>query len=270
MKIILSRKGFDSKYGSMASPIMPDGTLLSFPIPSKEDKIKYSDLLYKDKTYLEIIRELKPLSKLKDNYKCHLDPDIRKEVMGRENTWRPLFGQADSAQVHLLNKGIKEGDLFLFFGTFKESELFDGKYRFKKNAIEQHIIFGYLQVGKIYNDIKSLPKDFNYHPHTEKKFLIKKNNCIYRAAEQLSILDYLKGAGCFQYDNQLILTKKGFSKSKWDLPDFFKKIEISRHSEKSFKEDYFQSVALGQEIVIEENVYVTNWAKNIIKKGMKS
>jgi len=33
MKIILSRKGFDSKNGGIASPILPDGALLSLPIP---------------------------------------------------------------------------------------------------------------------------------------------------------------------------------------------------------------------------------------------
>ena len=37
MKLILSRKGFDSSCGEQASPIMPDGTLLSLPIPDDED-----------------------------------------------------------------------------------------------------------------------------------------------------------------------------------------------------------------------------------------
>ena len=37
MRVILSRKGFDSQYGGMPSPILPDGTLLSLPIPSKTD-----------------------------------------------------------------------------------------------------------------------------------------------------------------------------------------------------------------------------------------
>ena len=36
MKIILSRKGFDSANGGIVSPIMEDGTLVSFPIPSKD------------------------------------------------------------------------------------------------------------------------------------------------------------------------------------------------------------------------------------------
>ena len=45
MKIILSRKGFDTTSGGCPSPILPDGTLLSLPIPDEED-IKYSDLQY--------------------------------------------------------------------------------------------------------------------------------------------------------------------------------------------------------------------------------
>lgn len=33
MKFILSRKGMDSAAGGFANPILPDGTLLSLPIP---------------------------------------------------------------------------------------------------------------------------------------------------------------------------------------------------------------------------------------------
>ena len=36
MKVILSRKGFDSANGGILSPIFEDGTMLSFPIPSKD------------------------------------------------------------------------------------------------------------------------------------------------------------------------------------------------------------------------------------------
>ncbi len=44
MKVILSRKGFDSQYGGKPSPILPDGRLISLPIPSQDDKLRYSDL----------------------------------------------------------------------------------------------------------------------------------------------------------------------------------------------------------------------------------
>ncbi len=65
MRIILSRKGFDSSNGGCPSPILPDGTLLSLPIPSKNDAVKYSGLYYEDKSYFQIIKELKPGSKIK-------------------------------------------------------------------------------------------------------------------------------------------------------------------------------------------------------------
>ena len=36
MKIILSRKGFDSANGGIVSPISEDGAMISFPIPSND------------------------------------------------------------------------------------------------------------------------------------------------------------------------------------------------------------------------------------------
>ncbi len=48
MQIILSRKGFDSASGGGPSPILPDGTLLSLPIPEDTDflggAVPYADL----------------------------------------------------------------------------------------------------------------------------------------------------------------------------------------------------------------------------------
>lgn len=43
MRIIISRKGFDSKYGGVPSPILPDGRLLSLPIPLA-DNLTYSEI----------------------------------------------------------------------------------------------------------------------------------------------------------------------------------------------------------------------------------
>ena len=39
MKVIISRKGFDSGYGGMPSPILPDGTMISMPIPSPATRL---------------------------------------------------------------------------------------------------------------------------------------------------------------------------------------------------------------------------------------
>ncbi len=270
MQIILSRKGFDTQYGEQASPIMPDGTLLSLPIPAKNETIKFSDLTYKGETYLKIIKELNPKTKIKDNYTCHLDPDLRNDIIQREKGWLPLFGQTGTAQGHLLGKGIKEGDLFLFFGSFKETEFVNGILKYKRNAPTIHLIFGYLQIGEFYNDISNLPRQIQYHPHAQKRFEKDKNNCIYRASETLSIFPSLNGGDCLHFHKDLVLTKKGYSKSRWELPTFFRGIEISYHTPKSFKEDYFQSAAKGQEFIIKEKGIVTDWARKLIINGMKA
>ena len=268
MKIILSRKGFDSKFGGQPSPIMPDGTLLSLPIPNRNESILFNDLNYKGKSYYDIIIELKPTSEIDDDHFCHLDPDLREDVYPRSASWQPLFGQADSAQGHLNSQGVSLGDVFLFFGTFRQTEEINGKLHYKKNSKEEHIIFGYMQIGAIYNDSHFFPKEIAYHPHAKSLFTEKKSNCIYAATNELSFIPSTKGAGCFKFDKKLILTKDGYSKSRWDLPDFFKNLNISYHTKDSFKEEFFQSVAIGQEFVIDANDQVIEWVKNLLNKGL--
>lgn len=267
MKIILSRKGFDTQYGGQPSPILPDGTLLSLPIPAKEEKLKFSELTYSGKSYLDIIHELKSNSKITDKYTCHLDPDLRKDVTTRNYNWRPLFGQTSSSQGHLLKNGVSKGDLFLFFGTFRETEYVNGEIHYIKGAEDLHLIFGYLQIGNIYSGFNSFNSGIKYHPHAQERFANDKNDCIYEASERFSLDETLKGAGCLNFHEGLILTKKGFSKSKWNLPSFFKEVNISYHSKNSFTSEYFQSAAKGQEFIIDENENVADWARKLIING---
>jgi hypothetical protein len=77
MKIILSRKGFDSAAGGYANPILPDGTLLSLPIPDESSAVCFSDLSYKGKSYYEIMGELHG-TKMKEDGK----PAILSETSG--------------------------------------------------------------------------------------------------------------------------------------------------------------------------------------------
>ena len=95
MKVILSRKGMDSTSGGMASPILPDGTLLSLPIPDNTVGTAYKDLFYKGQRLEKIIRQLCPKFDFGKNPTCHLDPDIYKDIEGRTatNEWKPAFGQ---------------------------------------------------------------------------------------------------------------------------------------------------------------------------------
>ena len=267
MKVILSRKGFDSSYGGCPSPILPDGTLLSLPIPSIKDTTKYTSLQYTSKSLFRIIKELKPRTKIKEKYSCHLDPDIRN--YGLEENWQPLFGQEGASQTHLENNGISKGDIFLFFGWFRQTEIIDGSLQYVKSEQDKHIIWGYLQVDEMYKTFDILPSDFHYHPHATTERFETKNNCIYTAMKELSLDSHYPGAGTFSLNPSHILTKEGLSRSKWQLPDFFKEVSISHHSANSFKkEGYFDSAKIGQEFVISEDKRVTDWSLSLIREGM--
>ena len=281
MKIILSRKGFDSQYGKIKSPILPNGTLLSLPIPQENDTKTFDELWHDDKTYINIIKELKPnwqypvnkkSGSIPINQTAHLDPDLRKDTLkDRPDDWKAIFGQSAAAQGHLNNQGVDIGDIFLFFGTFAETKEVNGKlvYDSKTGYPDgAHVIFGYLQIGEIIKldnpqdyDALQLDPFRNYaknHPHAYKEYRDQKNrprikNCMYVASEKLILLDFnLPGAGTLNKHEERILSKKGMKKSQWRYPfDDFKKLKISYHSEKAFKDDFFQSAAKGQEFVID-------------------
>jgi len=279
MKIIFSRKGFDSAYGGYPSPILPDNKLISLPIPSN-DKISYSELNFnKRNTYYDLMKNLN--SKIKFNGKwfpitknttCHLDPDIFLNIKKRSKDWKPLFGQISAAQTHLTNQNVEVNDIFLFFGWFKKTIYIKNKLFFDQNESNHgiHIIFGYFQIGQILNiiDNKKVPKWMEYHPHTCKTRRIISNNTIYIAREKISWDKNISGAGVFNFNPNLVLTKKGFSRTKWELPLFFKKVNISYHPKNCWKKNYFQSMARGQEFVTEENEKITKWAMQIINQNV--
>ncbi|MBI3190522.1 hypothetical protein HYZ41_02355, partial [archaeon] len=265
MKIILSRKGFDSKNGGYPSPII-NGRLISFPIPSKGDKNKYNDLrLNKNQSYFDLMIQLKKRIRyekpekwfnLTEKTECHLDPDIHKNVINRELGWKPLFGQIGAAQTELSNNKIQEGDIFLFFGWFRQAK-YDEYKKLVFFGPHLHVIFGYMQIGGILNieQKTEFPNWMSYHPHTFKNRK-SDNNTIYIARDKLSWNNNLCGAGVFHYNKNLVLTnlylpEEKISRSKWRLPDFFRNVKISHHSRKSWKKFYFQSAYRGQEFVIE-------------------
>lgn len=275
MKFIFSRKGIDSAAGGFANPILTDGTLLSLPIPDDSTSIRYSDLTYNDKTYCQMISELKgnviKLEKNKIDFnintRCHFDPDIRKEAYPRTNEWKGIFGQMGAAQSHLDNKNVEIGDVFLFFGWFRKTIEMNGKLAFDPTDKHgRHIIYGYMEIGEIIkaDDASKIEPWMKYHPHADEAHLNGTGNTIYLSSGRLSLDERLNGFGVFDYSDDLVLTMPGCSRSKWDLPEFFKNVKMSYHTEKSWKEDYFKSTDRGQEFVIEESACVTEWAKQII------
>lgn len=274
MKIILSRKGFDSANGGYPSPILPDGRLISLPIPSK-DKITYNNLkLDENTTYFYLMKQLNDKIKynkkwhiLDEKTECHLDPDVYMNIIKRKSGWTPSFGQINASQTHLENNKVKEGDIFLFFGWFKHTKYKNNKLVFDNTKPDLHIIFSYLEIGKIIKTYKdNIQNWLDYHPHINKLRMNNKTNTVYVSNKKLSYNNALPGSGVFKFNKNLVLTKEGYSRSKWELPNFLKNLNITHHSAKSWKEEgYFKSADIGQEFVIEENKEVENWAKNIIK-----
>lgn len=268
MKIILSRKGFDAEYGGQPSPILHDGTLLSMPIPYADEIIKYTDLRYDGTSYYKILKDLKPQNnKIQEDYNCHLDPDLRFNVTVRNGNWKPIFGQAEAAQAHLQNKNVSIGDIFLFFGWFRQTQFINGKYSYVYGSPDLHLIYGYLQIGQIHTYGNDFPEYARHHPHARERLLNLPSNCIYVASDKLSLDETLPGSGTLRYKDNIVLTKKGMTRSKWELPEFFRELDISYHTQESFKEGYFQSAAKGQEFIISADNNLIEWTIELLRNN---
>lgn len=284
MKIILSRKGFDSGAGGYASPFfIKEGRLLSLPIP-EENKIYststgrlYSDLQFDDSTtYLDIMNQLGIKNYTGKN--AHLDPDISPNVLiDRKPGWKGLFGQCDAAQRHLFNNSVQPGDLFLFFGWFRDVIKINDKYKYIPYT-DKHIIWGYMQVGEI--DSIGETKEYESwkldHPHYRNRK--RKFNTGYIARENLDFNPDLPGCGVFSFDDSLVLTYPNQkNRSIWKLPQFFHPsygTQITYHGNQQLWElhdDYciLHSVFKGQEFIMTGNDSVIEWAKDLIRIDKK-
>jgi hypothetical protein len=237
MKIILSRKGFDAGIGGCPSPIFPDGTLLSLPIPEYDLKIcKYKDIYYEHEghkyTYEKIIQSLKP--KFAVEY-CHLDPDIRKgiridsvwDAAYGQSVWKPAFGQAGSgglgAQSRLEKNGIGLGDLFLFFGLFVNVDYPSPNCRLRWNKNDPvHVIYGYMQIGDVAKSYEEPDKYkyfqeevYKWHPHSLVTPTAKNMDTFYIPSEHL-IFDGVEtefpGCGTLCYNENRVLTNTRYDK----------------------------------------------------------
>lgn len=259
MKVILSRKGFDSESGGFASPILADGSLISLPIPAtdlREDyRIHYSELHYdRNRKILDLLKNMNDLKiRVKGKWKnaglcsAHLDPDLRFESYPRRPGWRGLFGIAGPSQSNIDRnfgidgeRGVDIGDLFLFFGWFEEYKQEGNSLVNKENRKDfpsgRHVVFGYLQVGEVLpiwrmeKTDKRVRSWMDYHPHiAENRRIIGDGyfgkNTLYVAKEKLTFAPGQPGFGVFRYTDRsserLMLTKKGQKRTRWELPKAF-------------------------------------------------
>ena len=224
MKLILSRKGFDSAHGGCPSPILDDELCL-LPIPDAKAATRYGKIASLNGTSIAKIVEDLTGGRVSRRDGAHLDPDLRRDALVRAAGWRPIFGQAAAAQSHLANQNIGPGDLFLFFGCFRRAEKVEGVVRFVRDAPKLHVIFGWLQVGKMARATSDLVAEVPWadgHPHlsSPKRY---KNNTLYFASDRLSSIGVkASGAGTFdRIKTELILTQTDANCSVWRLPRWF-------------------------------------------------
>lgn len=275
MKLILSRKGFDSSSGGVPSPIFPDGRMLSLPIPEQDEwaeasyRITYEQLRWPGEPIGDLVEQLTRRSVSRE-HRAHIDPDIFAGSLARGTGWRPIFGQSDAAQAHLKNKkqNVGPGDIFLFFGLFRNVETKDSVLRFASSCPQQHVIFGWLQVDRAVQ-VDSCRENMpwaHYHPHLHCDY---PHNTLYIASENLTLPSGdtgRPGAGVFdRYSCTLRLTAPGESASRWLLPAWFapndQKPPLTYHSRCNrwgpITEEgvLLRSVSPGQEFVLDCDAY---------------
>lgn len=231
-RIVLSRKGFDGRAGGVPSPIFPDGSMLSLPIPGKGCPLTHSDLQWKDRRISGVVTSLR--GRRSQVTSVHLDPDLNPNLKikgeDRQPGWRGLFGQSGAAQRALME--LQPGDLFLFFGLFSRViEDSQGlRYASKKKSAELNVLFGWLQVDRVetVNDAGRLRTKYPWaadHPHLQEPYP-GNNNTLYIAREKLEIGGTnanIPGYGVFPYfSEELQLSEKDNSGSFWVMPTWLR------------------------------------------------
>ena len=268
MRVILSRKGFDSANGGIVSPII-NGMPVSFPIPSN-DANTFDQLFFGEHTYAQILGHL--------GYKgvptCHVDPDLDATRRTPIKDWKPIFGQIGAASGYLLKTvGVQVGDIIPFFGNFHWVEYVDGKYRYVKNSgdfYKDHdiqLIWGYMQIGQIVTDPEE-QKKYKWHPHAVECRTEDGTNVMFIAADHLSFAPDMPGAGLLPFSEHRVLTAYGCNKATWkqnDVYDVHNVIGNRKNSSKVPGTIYYAGI--WQEMGLEISEECEEWMKYIILGG---
>ncbi|XKE46805.1 hypothetical protein LG302_06630 [Halomonas organivorans] len=283
MKLILSRKGFDTAAGGVPSPILPDGRMIALPIPDERSIIRYGEITHQGEALGPLVADL-TRGRIAPDTRAHLDPDLVADQLPRRPGWQPLFGQMGQAQSHLRNQGVGPGDVFLFFGLFRRVERGKTGWRFAPTARPCHALWGWMQVGEVLpldGDREGAYDWADYHPHRQRDDT--PNNVLYLARRRLELEGLgttLPGAGIFPgYSPERRLTAPDAEKvSAWTLPSWFHPGEgrppLSYHADpkrwrRRAEHTALQAVARGQEFVLDAEAYpeALPWAGELIGRG---
>jgi hypothetical protein len=300
--LIFSRKGFDSSFGGRPSPRLPDGRLVSMPIPEPHSPITYGNsMIQPGLSYAGLLAKLGisyltkphggglPRLPVTADLGAHLDPDLRASARPRPAGWRPLFGQSEAAQRHLSRQGVGVGDVFVFFGWFRDAEDNHGQYRYARPhpsggntprpCPDYQAIWGWMEIGEVLPACafaERHPWAADQHPHLIAS-LASHNpwaNTMYMAAPHFSQDPCLPGAGTMHYSQASRLTAPDArSRRWWSLPDCFHPLHTSRpmtyHPPGAWSPPdggrvILRSACIGQEFVVPMNDGITAWLKALI------
>jgi len=272
MKLILSRKGFDSSAGQCASPIFPSGELCSLPIPEPQptrNAVCYQDIQIGNHTAGKLVADLTQ-GKITPRMSAHLDPDLVASHLPRPSGWKPLFGQAGAAEGHLQKSGVGPGDIFLFYGWFRRIEEHAGRYRYVKAAPNLHVIFGWLQVERrvAVAERTAIPAWALDHAHC-RRLLPTPMDSLYIATDHLnlpSIAINQPGGGIFQdwQPTRTLTAVDAQLRSHWHLPAWFhpegRRSSLSYHDKPARwtrlnNAVQLQTVGRGQEFILDCDNY---------------
>lgn len=280
-RIVLSRKGFDGSYGGMPSPILPDGRMVPLPIPAKHDSFTMGDVAAVDVDLGSLLGDLSH-GRHALATTIHLDPDLDRRVDLRLPGWRPSLGQTGNAQSHLALQGVCAGDVFLFFGWFRETARHGNRWRFVPGAPDLHLFFGWLEVGEVLSIVSDRAESLIRHPWIANHPHVAKpahydnlRNTLYIAPER-SRFGALFGGGLFRsYRPELQLTAPGGKRSQWRLPVWFHpgttRRPLTYHGAAArwqLKQDRccLQAAAKGQEFVLHAQDYpeAKAWVESLV------
>lgn len=216
---------------------------------------------------------------------AHLDPDLAASAFPRQPGWRPLLGQAGAAQSVLAREGVGAGDLFLFFGWFRQVSRSAGRMEYVRGAPNMHVLWGWLQVDDVLEVGRDrFPTWMAYHPHLAPHRKLA-SDTLYVARERLRIggvdLD-IPGAGTFSaYDDRLRLTAPGDNRSIWALPAWFApsppRPPLGYHAapdrwQVDGDQVHLRTVGRGQEFVLDTEWYpeALPWAVGLLQASIPS
>ena len=218
MRIVFSRKGFDSSAGGGPSPIV-DGRPVSLPIPAGcASRTRYGDL------GLGAHAAQASRGRLGADDLCHHDPMFTEDG-------ECLFGQCGAAQTHLERQGVRVGDVFVFFGLFAE----------ETTGEPHHRIFGYLRVGELIPLGAGAPADLVERAHPHALAMHASNDCVWRG----------EGRTAATASAALRLTVPGGPPTLWQRPAWLRPGGLSYHdrADRWLSGGRLRSVARGQEFV---------------------